>query len=246
MTASAQNGHDHVLSVGVTIGPLILRVTVLAAMSVVAGYVLLSPFLAMPGRRASACGAGAAAVAVSFELLLSGGLGVPEQLVPLLLAGNVLPLYLLLSTDPRFARPVDLGRSVAPWVFVGMASMSAVVLYRAWFVDMSPRVAAVTLHTGVVLMFVTLAWFVVSPRRIAVWVLGAVLASALVLATTQAVIGQVGTVGAHHVHDHQFEDSAGRTTALPSGWKCRRNCMNENRSSESSVLCHSRGYLCTW
>jgi Family of unknown function (DUF6239) len=187
MPTSAQGGHEHVLSVGFTIGPLVLRAAVLASMSVVAGHVLLRPFLTGPQRRESACGIGAAAVAVSFELLLSGGLVIPEQLVPLLLSGIALPLYLVLSTDPRFARPVGLGRSVAPWIFLGMAGMSAVVLYRAWFVDMPLTAVATTLHTGVVLMFVTLAWFVVAPGRTVVWVLGAVLASALVLATGQAV-----------------------------------------------------------
>jgi hypothetical protein len=188
MAVSAQGGHDHLLSVGVVIGPLILRVTVLAAMLVVAGYVLLRPFLTEPGQRTSVCGVGAAAVAVSFELLLSGGLGLPEQLVPLLLAGVALPLYLLLSTDPRFSRLVGLGRSSAPWLFVGMATVSAVVLCQAWFADMPPRAVATTLHTGVVLTMVTLAWSAVAPCRVVVRVLGAVLASALVLATAQAVV----------------------------------------------------------
>lgn len=188
MVVSAQGGHDHLVSVGVVIGPLILRVTVLAAMSVVAGYVLLRPFLADPDPRTSACGVGAAAVGVSFELLLSGGLALPEQLVPLLLAGVTLPLYLLLSTDPRFTRLVGLGRSVAPWVFVGMTTISAVVLYRAWVVVMSPNAMAATLHTGVVLTLVTLAWLMLAPPGVATRTLGVFVASALVPATAQAVM----------------------------------------------------------
>jgi hypothetical protein len=192
MMASAQGGHDHLLSVGVTIGPLILRVAVLAAMAVVSGYVLLHHFLPNPGCRVSACGVGAAAVGVSFELLLSGGLALPEQLVPLLLAGIALPLYLLLSTDPRLARVAGLGRAWSPWVFVTMAITSAVVLCRGWFVDMPTKTTATTLHTGVVLTFVALAWFVVAPRRVVVRVLGALLAWALVLATAQAVTSSSG------------------------------------------------------
>lgn len=188
MVVSAQGGHDHLVSVGVVIGPLILRVAVLTAMSVVAGYALLRPFLADPGPRTSVCGVGAAAVGVSFELLLSGGLVVPEQLVPLLLAGVALPLYLLLSTDPRFTRLVDLGRSAAPWIFVGMTTISAVVLYRAWVAAMSPNAMAATLHTGVVLALVTLAWFMLVPPGAATRMLGAVVASALVPATAQAVM----------------------------------------------------------
>lgn len=188
IVAPTPGGHDHVLSVGLVIGPLILRVTVLASMVVVAGYVLLRPFLTEPGRRTAACGIGAAAVAVSFELLLSGGLGLPEKSVPLLLAGVALPLYLVLSTDPRFSRLRGLGRSLAPWVFVGVAASSAVVLSQAWFAGMSPRDTATALHTGVVLTMVALAWSVVARCRVVVGLLSTVLASALVLATTQAVV----------------------------------------------------------
>lgn len=217
MPALAQGGHEHLLSVGFTIGPLVLRAAVLAAMSVVAGHVLLRPFLGGARRRESACGVGAAAVGVSFELLLSGGLGMPEQLVPLLLAGIALPLYLVLSTDLRFAGLVGLGRSAAPWVFLGMAGTSAVVLYQAWFIDMPSTAKATALHTGVVLTFVALAWFVVTPGRTVVWVLGAVLASALVLATGQAVT-------LSYAQDHRIEDGV--------GW-----------SSEISRPSHPYGYL---
>jgi hypothetical protein len=188
MVVSAQGGHDHLVSVGIVIGPLILRVTVLVAMSVVAGHVLLRPFLADPGPRTTAYGIGAAAVAVSFELLLSGGFVLPEPVIPLLLAGVALPLYFLLSTDPRFTRLVDRGRAVAPWVFIGMTAVSAVVLYRAWFVALPPKAMAATLHTGVVLTLVTLAWFMVTPHRVMTRALGAVVASALVPAMTQAVM----------------------------------------------------------
>jgi hypothetical protein len=206
MVVSAQHGPDHPFSIGFSIGPLILRIAVLAAMSVVAGYVLLRPFLPDPGVRTSMCAVGAAAVGVSFELLLSGGLGLPEQLVPLLLAGVALPLYLLGSTDPRFARPVGLGRSLAPWVFVGMAITSASVLCQAWFAGTPANVATTTLHTGVVLTLVTLTWFVVAPFGVVIRVLGAVLASALVLSTAQTVAilekdGDAANSYVDHRHD---------------------------------------------
>ncbi len=180
--------HDHLLSVGVTIGPLILRVLVLAAIPVVAGYALLRGFLAEPGQRARAWVVGTAAGAVAFELLLSGGLALPEQLVPVLLAGLAVPLYLVLSTDPRFARLVGAGKAIAPVVIAGCGAVAVWLLCRGWFAGRSAGATGTLLHTGVVLALVALAWFVAAPPRLSVRVLGAVLASALVLATGQAVV----------------------------------------------------------
>ena len=187
MTALAQGGHGHHLSIGIDIGPLILRMAVLAGVTTVAGFVLLRGFLAEPDRRTTAAAVGAAGGAATVELLLSGGLRLPEQLVPLLLLAIALPLYLVLSTDPRFARVVGLGRSLAPWLFAATSACALFWLASAWLAGASPGATATALHTGVVLALVALAWFVVARAGMTMRVAGAALASALILAATQAV-----------------------------------------------------------
>ncbi len=188
MSVLAQGGHDHLLSVGIDIGPTILRVAVLLAVPVVAGHVLMRGFQGDPGRRTAFAVVAAAAVAASFELLLSGGLGLPEQLVPLLLLGLALPLYLILSTDPRFATAVAKSKRAAPWIFAAVSVPALWWLAKAWFGSTSPAATATALHTGVVLALVALAWFVIARSRIPVRALAAAVASALMLATAQAIV----------------------------------------------------------
>src|ERR1044071_5564300 len=101
-------GHGAHLDFGSGIGSMFLRIIVLGALPVVVGFVLLRGFLGEPSRRTTAWVIGAAAAVVGMELLLSGGLNLPEQVVPLLLAALALPMYLILSRDERFARPVGL------------------------------------------------------------------------------------------------------------------------------------------
>ncbi|MGH3760478.1 DUF6239 family natural product biosynthesis protein [Actinophytocola sp.] len=162
-------GHDHVLSVGVSIGPMVLRVALLAAVPVVAGFALLRGFLTEPGRPTAVAVTATAGGAAVVELLLSGGLNLPASLVPLLLVGLAVPLYLLLSTDERFAPAVGRARRLAPWVFGAAALLALTEFARSWLGQATPAVTATGLHTGVVLALVALAWFAVArpPGRLA-------------------------------------------------------------------------------
>ncbi|MGB3442453.1 MAG: DUF6239 family natural product biosynthesis protein [Actinophytocola sp.] len=158
-------GHGHVLTVGVSIGPLVLRIALLAVIPVVAGYGLMRGFLTEPGRRGQAAVIGCAGGGAVLVLMLSGGLNLSERLVPLLLALLTVPLYLALSSDPRFAPAVHLARRFAPWVFWPAAALAADQFARAWLAGAGPVRTATLLHTGVVLALVAMAWFAVSRTR---------------------------------------------------------------------------------
>lgn len=186
------DGHGHVLEVDVSIGPLVLRMALLAVIPVVAGFALLRGFLPEPGRLALAAVVACAGGAVVLELMLSGGLNVPERVVPLLLALLAAPLYLALSRDPRFAPVVDRVRRGAPWVFWPMGVLAAGQFARAWLAGATEDTGTL-LHTGVVFALVAMAWFVVArPLRPAAGVgvqLGAVaLAMALIAGAGQAMV----------------------------------------------------------
>lgn len=186
-------GHDHVLSVGVSIGPLVLRIALLAAVPVVVGFALLRGFLTEPDRRGLAAVVSCACVAVVVELLLSGGLTLSQRLVPLLLLLLAVPLYLALSHDPRFAPAVTRARRLAPWVFWPAAVLAAEQLARAWFTGAGPVITP--LHTGVVLALVALAWFAVSRTRRTTTTVGVrlgavVLAIVLIPSAAQAMVLQ--------------------------------------------------------
>jgi hypothetical protein len=186
VVALAVGGHDHVLTVGFSIGPLVLRLAVLVAVPVVACFAMLRGFLPEPDRRTTFGVVLAAGAATLVELLLSGGLRLPEQTVPLLLAALALPLYLIRSCDPRFAPFVARARAFAPWMFGLCAVLAAVELGRAWLDG-----AVTGLHTGVVLALVGLAWFAVArPRRLVavVRVAAAAVGLAMIAATAQAVV----------------------------------------------------------
>lgn len=161
-------GHDHVLTVGVSIGPTILRIALLIAVPAVAGFAVLRGFLDEPDRRSLTTVVAIAGGAVLVELLLSGGLSMSERLVPLLLVLLAVPLYLVRSNDPRFAPAVGLARRLAPWLFWPSAALATEQFARAWFTGAEPSRTATLLHTGVVLALVALAWFTVSrPSRVA-------------------------------------------------------------------------------
>ena len=190
-------GHGHVLTVGVSIGPVVLRIALLAVVPVVAGFALLRGFLAEPGGRVPAGVIMCASGAVVLELLLSGGLNLSERLVPLLLAGLAVPLYLALSRDPRFAGWVELARRCAPWVFWVVAVFAAAQFAVAWLGGVGASRAETLLHTGVVLALVALAWFVVARTRrpagtVGVRVGAAVLAMALIAGAGQATAVYAG------------------------------------------------------
>jgi hypothetical protein len=161
-------GHDHVLTVGVSIGPTVLRIALLAAIPVVAAFALLRGFLAEPDRRTLTAVLGTAGGAAVIVLLLSGGLAFSPRLVPVVLALLTVPLYLARSGDPRFARAVGLARRCAPWIFWPATALAFWLFTRALLAGGGPERTATLLHTGVVVALVALSWFAVSaPRRAA-------------------------------------------------------------------------------
>ncbi|WP_158885700.1 DUF6239 family natural product biosynthesis protein [Amycolatopsis anabasis] len=182
-------GHDHVLSVPVSIGPLVLRIALLSAVPVVAGFAIMRVFQLESSRATKFGVAAVAGIAVVLELLLAGGLDLPEQAVVPLLAALAGPLYLLRSQDPRFRVAVGRTRRAAPWVVSVTAVAAAVEFGRAWFGGRESNAAL--LHTGIVLALVALSWFVLcQPRSRAVRVL--VRGQAVVLAV--AITGVTPTL----------------------------------------------------
>ncbi len=180
--------HDHVFDLGIGIGPVVLRVALLAAVPVVAGYTLLSLFLPTPTRTTALWVVGTAGGVVMMELLVAGGLSVPVQVVPLLLGMLAVALYAVRSTDPRFAPLRAVLRRLAPWVLLGCAAAALLEFGRGW-----SSTGAVALHTGTMLAMVGLAWFILCrPRhrsgRLAVRGTAAVLAVALIGGAAQAIV----------------------------------------------------------
>jgi hypothetical protein len=163
LLAAGEHGH---LSLGFSVGSLILRVVLLAAVPVVAAFAMMRGFLGAPSRRGTVAIVLVAMTAATMELLLSGGLNLPDQAIPLLLLALALPVYLVLSRDERFAAAVGLGRRLAPLVFAVVAVLAAVQFGLAWFAGAGRDRTAVVLHTGVLLGLVALVWFVIAaPRR---------------------------------------------------------------------------------
>lgn len=186
-------GHDHVLTVGVSIGPTVLRVALLVAVPVVVAFALLRGFLDEPDRRSLTAVLAATGGAAVLELLLSGGLSLSQRLVPLLLALLAVPIYLARSHDPRFAPAVDRARRLAPLVFWPAAALAAGLFARAWLVGVETERTATLLHTGVVVALVALAWFAVARTRNAAGTVStrlgaAVLAMALLAGAAHATV----------------------------------------------------------
>jgi hypothetical protein len=156
--------HGH-LDVGFSIGSLVLRVILLAVVPVVAAFAVLRGFLGEPSRFTTIAVSMAAATAAAMVLLLSGGLNLPEQTIPLLLAGLVVPMYLVMSRDERFAAAVGLGRRFAPLVWAVVAALAAVQFGLAWLAGAGRDRTATLLHTGVLLALVAVVWFAVARPR---------------------------------------------------------------------------------
>lgn len=161
----AQGGHGHLLTVGVSIGPTVLRVALLVAIPAVAAFAVLRGFLPEPDTRTLTVVLMIASGAVVLELLLSGGLDFAEQLVPVVLALLAVPIYLVRSRDPRFAFAVDLARRLAAWIFWPVGVYAAILFARANFAGAEADDTAKLLHSGVVLALVALAWFTVARTR---------------------------------------------------------------------------------
>lgn len=197
-------GHGHVLDVGVSIGPTVLRIGLLVAVPAVAGFALLRGFLPDPDVRTLTAVIGTAAGAAVLVLLLSGGLNFSERLVPLLLALLALPIYLVRSRDPRFARAVGLARRLAPWVFWTGTALAALLFAQARLSGAGPERTATLLHTGVVLALVALAWFAVVRQRptagsVGVRCAAGLLAVALLVASAEATVLRPDESGAASV-----------------------------------------------
>jgi len=189
LAVGGEHGH---LEVGFTIGPLVLRVLLLAAVPVVASFAVLRGFLGEPSRRTTVAVAVAAATAATMELLLSGQVNLPEQTIPLVLGALALPVYLALSRDVRFAHAVALGRRYAPLVFAVAAVLAAVQFGLALFAGVGLARSTTLLHTGVLLGLVALVWFAIARPRGRVVTVGlrigaAVLGIALLAGAAQAI-----------------------------------------------------------
>jgi hypothetical protein len=190
-------GHDHTLTVGINIGPLVLRVALLAAVPVVAGFGILRAFLPAQSRTTNALVAGIAAGTVLLTLMLAGGSDIPAQAVVLVLVALAGPLFLILSRDKRFETAVRRIRSLAPWVVSVSAVLAAVEFVRAWLSHRNADSLAIVLYSGVTLALVGLSWFTVcGPRRRLVRVViqleAAVLAIAVMGGAAQATVLRLG------------------------------------------------------
>jgi hypothetical protein len=187
--APALAQHDHVVTAPVSIGPLILRIALLAAVPAIAAFAVLRAFLPEPTRTGAALVAGAAAGTVMLELMLSDGLDIPPQAVVLVLAGLAVPLFLILSRDERFTTAIARARTFAPWVVSVAAALAFVEFARVWLDNGKPAL----LHTAVVLALVGLSWFTVCrPRhraaRILIRIEAGVLATAVLAGSAQAMV----------------------------------------------------------
>ncbi|ONI90350.1 hypothetical protein ALI144C_03115 [Actinosynnema sp. ALI-1.44] len=194
------------LTVPVSIGPLILRVALLAAVPAIAGFAVLRGFVPEPGRAATATIAASAVGAIVLELMLSAGLALPPQVVVLLLALAAAPLWLILGRDERKARVVAFGRMAAPWIVTAAAVTAFVAFGRAW----PPREASESLlHTAIVFALTGLSWFTVCRPT------GPGLASVAlrVVATTLALAVLAGT--AYAITVRPLERSAAHNGPCP-------------------------------
>jgi hypothetical protein len=200
LSVVGEPGHGH-LDLGFSVGPLVLRLILLVAVPVVAAFAVLRGFLGEPSRRTTIAVAMAAATAAAMELLLSGGLNLPEQLIPLLLLALVLPVYLVMSRDERFAAAVGLGLRLAPLVHAVLTVLAAVQFGLAWLGDAGRDRTATLLHTGVFLGLVALVWYAVArPPRVSVVAIG--------MRAGAALLGVALLAGAGHAITLRPPDSA--------------------------------------
>nr|CTQ88618.1 hypothetical protein [Kibdelosporangium sp. MJ126-NF4] len=182
-------GHDHVLTVPVSIGPLVLRIALLAAVAAIAGFAVLRGFVPESSRAATALVAASAVGAVVLELMLSAGLALPSQVVVLLLGFSGVPLWLILTGDERVARFVAWGQTAAPWV---VAAMAAAAFVTCGWALLSGSLPPAVLHTAIVFALTGLSWFTLCRPATTgtAWVAVRVVASVLAMA---AMVGTAYT-----------------------------------------------------
>jgi hypothetical protein len=160
LTAALQ--HDHG-SLGITTGPMALRVLLLAVALVAAAFASLRGFTGPPAHRTAVWVWSSAAAVVVAELMLSDGLDMPQRVLPLVLAVAGAPAYAIFSRDRRWARIRGGMRAFAPWPCAAVAVLSAVEFTRAWLTADDRRLTL--LHTGVQLAAVAVSWLVISHPR---------------------------------------------------------------------------------
>jgi Family of unknown function (DUF6239) len=185
----AAQTHDHTLSVPVVVGPVALRVVLLGAVPLVAGFGMLRAFLPEPDRRTLGLVAATAGGLAVLELLLADALDLPTQVVPLLLAVAAVPLFMVRSDNPRLARV----RRFAPWMLSLLGGLALIEFARAWLSAARPEATAVLLHTGVVLALTALCWFIACRpdgrvMRLVVSLEAAVIAMALMAGAAHATV----------------------------------------------------------
>lgn len=184
-------GHDHVLTVPVSVGPTALRVALLFAVPAVAAFGLLRPFVPDPGRRTSAVVTAASALSVLLVLLLAGGVDLPSQAVVLVLAALACPLAAAVGTN--VARLRALVALAGPWVLLTTTVLGAAEVVRGWLADGAANQLAVVHYTGAVLALVGLSWSAVClpggrPMKSLVHGAGAVSALAALVGATWATL----------------------------------------------------------
>jgi hypothetical protein len=186
-------GHEHTLTLPVTIGPLALRILLMVVVPAITGFVLMRLFLPEPGRTERAALAVTAAVTVVLELLLARtGLRIPEQIIPLLLAAIAVPMRLTFARRQQSA-------AIAAWldwigraVLVVAAAAAGFQFVLGWLTAGSAESASRQI-TGVVLGVVGLAWYVSGrpprawPVRLAVQAVAGALAIATFAGAAQAL-----------------------------------------------------------
>jgi hypothetical protein len=246
VTAAIAIGEHGHLDVGFTIGPLWLRVALLCAVLSTAAFAMLRGFLGEPDRRTTIAVVTAAFSAAALELLLSGGLALPEQTVPLLLAALVLPLYLTLSQAQPYAAMIDRTRRYALWVFWPAALIAAARFAQAWLDD-----SAILMHTGVVFALVAVSWYAVArPRRRGVLVsrVGAwVLAVGLVGSVAQAMVSAPGasTPGLATTARVSLDDGQVNVVVVPNlpGWNLVHVDSGVSVGTDPAALKRSKGWM---
>ena|SRR2546430_156415 len=188
-----QGGHNHTIELPVVFGPVVLRVALLAAVCAVTGFAVMRAFLGEPSRRAVAWLTGCAGGAVLLELLLAGGLDLPEQLVPLLLAALAVPILLATSRKPAAAALTERARLASPVILAGAGGFALVEFARAGLGG-----GAELWHTGLIMALVGLSWFTLGlPRRktirAAAFLVAAVLAAAAIAGAAQTTTSPPNT-----------------------------------------------------
>jgi hypothetical protein len=191
MSLLQAQGHDHVLTVPISLGPMVLRVALLTAVPAVAAFAVLRPFVPTPSRRTSAVVTTTSALAVILVLMLAGGIDIPAQAAVLVLAALACPLVAV------FGEHVDRARSLVvragPWVLAATTVLAVVEVVRGWLVDGAAGQVAVVLYTGAALALVGVSWSAVCqpkgrPMKFLVHGTAVVSALAALVGATQATL----------------------------------------------------------